>query len=333
MSKIIKKFIESFVTESKYSNMLARRYPDLNKEDAEKKLDEIVKNQVLPEVYNLDITEPAVLDETPIDQFQTIGDFSKGSSFTKKADRAILTNPKAVQKIKDKFANTNQTFDMYFVNSKEGRIHKEVGEVTENFIRNELKLDTPINRNNITVFYTNNTGDQGVMMTAWIVAHRFGHVVRRLQGWIGLCNSVNGIIQRTMKDVYKKDMPLDRKNGNLGDNYYNSGDNSTNGKILKNFYQIIATFKSARDKKIRNQYEFMYELLAQYITTGKVTFNPLPKFIPVTYAWGKPSMGVRFHGTDADLEYYNGYLRNLEEIFGDYAEYLLDECVGKIFVM
>lgn len=322
MSKIVKKFVEGFDVSKAYSNLLARRYPDLSPEEADKKLQTEISGQ-----------KGAELLETPIDQFQTIGNFDKGSSFTNKTDRAILTNPKAVQKIKDKFANTNQTFDMYFVNSKEGRKHKEVGEVQEDFIRNELKLDTPINRDNITVFYTNNTGDQGVMMTGWIIAHRFGHVVRRLQGWTNLCFAVNEIMQRIMKDVYEKEMKLDRKTGSLGDDFYNNDANSLNGKILKNFYQQIGTFKSARDKQLRNQYEFMYELLSQYITAGKVTFNPLPKFIPVKYAWGKPSQGVRFHGTEGDMDYYNGYLRNLEEVFGEYAEYLLDECIGKIFVM
>lgn len=318
MDKLKKLFIKSkpsFNVKKAYSNLLARKYPDLTPEEADKKVVEnITQMQQLP------------LIEMPIDQFQTIGDFNKGSSFTKKTDRAILTSPKAVQKIKDKFANTNQNFDMYFVNSKEGRIHKEVGEVSEDFIRNELKLDTPINENNITVFYTNNTGDKGVMMTAWIIAHRFGHVVRKLPGWHNLCREVNETIQRLMQEAYEKPMILSRDGVTLGEN------DPLNGKILKNFYHQIGTFKSARDKKLNTQYEFMYELLAQYLTS-KISFNILPKYIPVKYAWGKPVQGVRFTGTEGDLDYYQSYLRNLEESFADYAEYLLNDCVGKIFVM
>ncbi len=324
MDKITKLFVEGLDVNKAYSNLLKRKYPDLSPEEADKKIQDKIEEQGL-------VTDITKLSETPIDQFQTIGNFDKGSSFTKKVDRAILTNPKAVQKIKDKFSNTNQNFDMYFVNTKEARNHTEVGEVDESFIRNELKLDTPINRNNITVFYTNNKGDRGVMMTAWIIAHRFGHVVRRLPGWGNLCREVNEMMQRIMEEVYNRKMLISKDGLFLGQDFMSRDD--TNSKILKNFYQIIGTFKSARDKKLNNQYEFMYELLAQYLTTGKVSFNPLPKFIPVKYAWGKPSQGVRSHATDADMEYYQGYLRNLEEIYGDYAEYLLDECVGKIFVM
>lgn len=161
MDKITKIFNEKWDSKSAYQKLLTRKYPDLSLVDADAK---VIKNAG-------QITDPSVLAETPIDQFQTIGDFSKGSSFTRKADRAILSNPKAVEKIKDKFSGVEQTFDMYFVNTKEGRKYSEVGEVEENFIRNELKLDTPINRNNITVFYTNNKGDEGVMKI------RFNHNV------------------------------------------------------------------------------------------------------------------------------------------------------------
>jgi hypothetical protein len=324
VSKIKKLFLESIDISKAYQNLLARRYPDISPEEADKKLQGDIEQQGL-------ITDITKLSETPIDQFQTIGNFDKGSSFTNKTDRALVTNPKAVQKIKDKFANTNQNFDMYFVNSKEGRLHKEVGDVDESFIRHELKLNTPINRNNITVFYTNNSGDQGVMMTAWIIAHRFGHVARNIPEWGKLCREVNEIMQRLMREAYDRKMFISQDGVRLGDSLID--DNSINGKILKNFYQQIGTFKSARDKKLRNQAEFMYELLAQYLTTGKISFNDLPKFIPVKYAWGKPSEGVRFHGTEADLDYYQGYLRNLEEVYGDYAEHFLNQCVGKIFVM
>lgn len=309
MDRITKLFMES------YSDLLSRKYPELSSVNADRKVTEnIIKMQQLP------------LTEMPIDQFQTIGDFNKGSSFTKKIDRTILTNPKSVQKIKDKFGSTSQNFDMYFVNSKEGRLHKEVGEVDEDFIRNELKLDTPINRNNITVFYTNNTGDRGVMMTGWIIAHRFGHVVRKLPGWERVCKEVNYIIQSLMQEAYGREMRLSRDGVTLGDAQ------GSDAKILRNFYQLIGTFKSARDKKLNTQYEFMYELLAQYLTS-KISFNPLPKYIPVRYAWGKPVKGTRFTGTESDLDYYQSYLTNLGDTFGDYADYLLSDCVGHIFVM
>jgi hypothetical protein len=329
MDKITKKFTESFITETKYNNMLARRYPDLTREEAEKKIDETIKNQIIPEVYNMDLSDPNPMNlaETPIDNFQTIGNWDKGSSFTSPVDRKLLTNPNAVQKIKDKFANTKFHFDMYFVNTKEARHYTEEGEVSEQFIRDNLKLDTPINHDNITVFYTNNKGDQKVMATAWIIAHRFGHAIRRLDGYKTLNNEVNEIIQRVIEEAYGRRLQRSSAFATLGDG-------PTDAKILKNFAQLVGTFKSARDKNLRNFPEFYHELLAQYITTGKISFNPLPKYIPVKYAWGRPSEGLRSTVNEHDIEYYSGYMDSLaNDVYPDYADECLRECQGRIFVM
>lgn len=170
------------------------------------------------------------------------------------------------------------------------------------------------------------------LMTAWIIAHRFGHVIARggkNEGWEYIQKEVNEWVQRIMKDAYEKDIRF--SSSGVLSTY--SGESKNQEVILKNFAQMVATFKSARDKNLRNYYEFHYELLAQFITTGKVSFNPLPKFIPVKYAWGKPSAGVRFPGNDNDYDYYSGYLDNLAEVYPDYANHCLDKCKGKIFVM
>jgi len=298
-----------------------------------KKFIEANINKPVKEVYNADMGAPSSIStpivETPIDKFEKIGNWDKGSSFTSPVDRKILSNPNAVQKIKDKFANTDFIFDMYFVNSKEGRKYSEEGEVTEDFIRNKLKLDTPINQDHITVFYTNNKGDQRVMMTAWIIAHRFGHVIRKMEGWERLQKEVDENIQRLLEEVYGRKIP--RIYGLLGGGI---GGNDDDNKILKNFAQSIGTFKSARDKNLRNYFEFHYELLAQYITTGKISFNPLPKYIPVKYAYGKPTMGLRTNASEHDMEYYQGYLESLaQDVYPDYADEALRGCLGRIFVM
>jgi hypothetical protein len=120
-----------------------------------------------------------VMTEMPVTHHGNIGDFSKGSSFTNKADRALVTHPVAVKKIKDFFQNTSADFDFYFVNTKHARHHTEVGAVKQDFIFSELKI-TPdqlkngeINGDAITVFFTNNKGGERAPLTPWIIAHRF----------------------------------------------------------------------------------------------------------------------------------------------------------------
>jgi hypothetical protein len=55
------------------------------------------------------------LSEAPIEDFNTIGDFDKSSSFRKPIDRKLVTLPKSVAKIKAKWSKTQFPFNMYFV--------------------------------------------------------------------------------------------------------------------------------------------------------------------------------------------------------------------------
>ena len=41
-------------------------------------------------------------------------------------------------------------------------------------------------------------------------------------------------------------------------------------------FNAIGTQRSSRSGEIKRPYEFLYELFAQYLGTGNVTFNPLP---------------------------------------------------------
>ena len=80
-------------------------------------------------------------------------------------------------------------------------------------------------------------------------------------------------------------------------------------KILKFAAQQIGTMKSARDNKLNNWYEFAYELLAQYMLTGKIKFNPLPESI------------IKGYGAFGRKEY--SYSKN-EEAREDYNTYQLE---------
>lgn len=79
------------------------------------------------------------IDEVPINDFETIGNFSKRYSFRDKIDRTIVTSPKAVTKIRNQFAKTSKDFDFWFMNDPRVKEHKEIGNVDLPFIRNELK--------------------------------------------------------------------------------------------------------------------------------------------------------------------------------------------------
>jgi hypothetical protein len=194
-----------------------------------------------------------------------------------------LTTPKAVEKIHKQWEKTPYDFDMYLLNLPKANKpqFREVGEVSMDFIRNELKL-TPEefpdnNPNAITIIFNGNFGDQRYMASGWILAHRLGHAFARgrtggetARLWIEFRNYLRKTVAEILKDVYNIDVT---------ENSYDFKNNAQKDKILKYVAQQLGTMKSARDKNIRNWYEFAYELLAQYLITDKITFNELPKNI------------------------------------------------------
>ena len=96
--------------------------------------------------------------------------------------------------------------------------------------------------------------------------------------------------------------------------------------------KAIGTMKSAREGKITRPYEFIYELLAQYINTGEVKFNPMPKMIGYgKQAWGKHTRALRMLPTDDD-ENIN-HMKMLERDLDYYLDTVLSEAQNKIFVM
>lgn len=274
------------------------------------------------------------VDEMAIRQFKTVGDWGRRSSFGD-VDRKILTSPRGVEKIKRQWEKTPFDFDMYLVNDP--RVNKsqfrEVGLVDMSFVRDKMKLTADEipdpDGNTITIIYTSNTGAERYMSSGWILAHRLGHALARGRGfpaekWQEFIKDLRKRIADILKEVYGIDV--------YGKTYDFQG-NAGRDKILKYVAQQLGTMKSARDNKMRNWYEFAYELLAQYLLTGKITFNPLPQSIITGIAgWGRKQ--TRYSKDEEAREAINtSELESIVlEIEGD-LETILGASIGKVFVM
>jgi len=274
------------------------------------------------------------IDEMAIRQFKTVGDWGRRSSFGD-VDRKILTSPRGVEKIKRQWEKTPFDFDMYLVNDP--RVNKsqfrEVGLVDMSFVRDNMKLTADEipdpDGNTITIIYTSNTGAERYMSSGWILAHRLGHALARGRGfpaekWQEFIGDLRKRIADILKEVYGIDV--------YGKTYDFQG-NAGRDKILKYVAQQLGTMKSARDNKMRNWYEFAYELLAQYLLTGKITFNPLPQSIITGIAgWGRKQ--TRYSKDEEAREAINtSELESIAlEIEGD-LETILGSAIGKVFVM
>lgn len=158
------------------------------------------------------IEELRRLTETPIDSYNLIGDWTKNSSF-KDVDRRLLTAPKAIEKVKTQWNKTPFHFDLYFVNDRRVNkpIWREVGEVDWRTIRDDMgiredEFDDQV-PGNITVFYTNNTGAERVMLSGWVMAHRLGHAFsagrsNTSRAWSDYRDRLHELFSQMMQDVY-----------------------------------------------------------------------------------------------------------------------------------
>jgi hypothetical protein len=277
------------------------------------------------------------IEEMPIQQFKQVGDWTKASSFRDKTDRALLSSPKAVEKIKRQWEKTPFDFDIYVVNDK--RVNKsefrEVGLVDWDFVRNNMKITPeeipdPVG-DVITIIYTNNAGDERYMASGWILAHRLGHAfARKGTGrdtvkfyWDEFTNNLRRRVTQVLMNAYGIDLSFRGWRSNKNDKE----------KMLKYVAQQLGTMKSARDSKMRNWFEFAYELLAQYLITGKVKFNPLPESLIVGMAgWGRKD--TRYVKSKEELRYFNEEeLQGVTETIEYELESILGAAVGSVFVM
>jgi hypothetical protein len=163
-------------------------------------------------------------------------------------------------------------------------------------------------------------------MTAWTIAHRLGHSVAR---------------ERIFREYLNKVM--DRQFLEIIRNVYGVNKISSSRSYvadyepeLKAFASAIGTMNSARSNKLRIYNEFHFETVAQWIITGKVKFNPLPRKILLksARAWGNDSSQYLYARVkDEELTEYNEMLQNTAEELEYNLSSIFGSIVNKIFVM
>ena len=269
------------------------------------------------------------LHEMPITSFTKIGDWNPDAKrkygFDRK-DAALLSSARAVDKIHRKWSNSKQNFDLIFLRDKNAYKHVELGEVSSEWVKENLKIDVNPNEDSITIIFTNNTGDERVMMTSWVIAHRLGHAIRR-----------DKIFEEYFANAIRKDFMelLTQIFGHRFGSRFSDSYRADEG-MLKNFAMAVGNMRSARDRNLRNFGEFAYELVAQYITTGKIKFKPIPRYLitKMHVAWGRPMTQGRHANLDQDeIDEWNEILDGHGSKYEYYLDSVFNGLDGKIFVM
>jgi hypothetical protein len=259
---------------------------------------------------------------------------NRNSSFTDRRDKVLLTHPKAVERMKDMFANTDHDFYFYMVNSKEARKHAEIGFVDRDWLtRNMPSIEPhiPDNEDGITVIFTNNSGAEKVAMSPWIMAHRIGHAIARNQKSHAYTDA-DALIKRVTDQIFEE--YYNYKQPSSGFRHYDDGAVDVRKKyslLKKKFYEAIGTFRSARNNNIRQDFEFLNEIFAQWLVTkGGIKFNPVPQKIITRKAWGNDADGVYGRG---DAEEANYQIEQMGDDLGYHFDNMMHEAANKIYVM
>jgi hypothetical protein len=284
----------------------------------------------------LGLDENVVLDEMPVAHYQTVGNFDKASSFKHEDDRKILTNPKAIAKLHKKFANNRFDFNMFFVNVPGMGKHLETGVVDAEWIQQNMpkvwpEIQQNLSNNSINIIFTNNSATPRYPMTAWIIAHRFGHAVDRYNKGKKTFDD----IRRTCTDyaeqilqIYNTKLPAEQRYG-YGYNQPAKGA-PTRTKTLHNLWKQIGGMKSARDGTLRDEYEFYHEMCAEYLITGEIKLRPIEGGLITGYSYGRPQTR---HCAPGDQQYLNSLINDLGETLTNEYENVVSSMVGSILVM
>jgi hypothetical protein len=290
----------------------------------------------------------SIILESPIGKFELSGKWSADDKLHgyDKASTKLLTNQRYVEKVKTAWNKTEFLFDLYFVRKPNLRQHSEIGRVDLEFVRTQLGLDIEPNPDAITVIYINNAGDEKIPLTSWILAHRVGHAMARdstksipyngadpstnryLYG--ELRREVYKAIDEVAKDIYGTDI---RENRSYYSDNNSQRQNARKASIKMKVSEALGTFKSARENNLRQDFEMINELIAQYIIKGKITLNKtLPNVIPLKKFY-KNTIDSVHKQQDITPEDEKDIVESKEDIINYAISSLFSGCMNSIFVM
>lgn len=284
-----------------------------------------------------------IITEAPIGDYKTIGDFSKSYSFRDKRDRTLATEPKIVERTKKKFGNTPYTLNFYMVNTKNAKnVPSDYGLATYEWVQRVLgdevanEMKEYASNDAINVIFTGNSAGEKVVLTPWILAHRMAHALSRYNNSYGrnsrqfqtYQNAADALAETSMNiftDCYSV------RNFPKNDNQLSTRDNNNrrNQLLYKHFFTKVCTFRSAREDSLRDWFEVLNELFAQWVITGDIKFNQAPASFGTKGAFGSGT-GMYYC---TDQESADDYLHSLRNTLLYYFDDLMGEATNQILVM
>ena len=197
------------------------------------------------------------------------------------------------------------------------------------------------------VFFLGNAADQWVRSSGWMLLHRLGHASRTThkQGM-----TVNPAYSHALTLMFEQ---LQNTFANYGVDFWLDRDSNIDAKVPTGYdnsspkqyvpsrewalyaLQKIMTMRSARAGKLRDMYEALYEMWAQYLNTGGVKFR-----VPDTFDFSgqgrrdKPERKNEQELMPGDKQLIGGELEEFERIMNEEAFPPMEESIaGEILIM
>ena len=211
-----------------------------------------------------------------------------------------------------------------------------MGEVDEEWVIENLGQDVmdKVDRGSsaINIIFTNNSGSERVPMTPWIMAHRIGHALVREKGRNQFDNHSNPMAYAFSDLIRHTSYILENGYGfrdqRLPVNVKQLASASRGYQLLyTKFWSAICTFRSARTGNMRDWFEVNNELIAQYITTGSLKVNELPK----SFKHGRSHVILK--GDEYEIDEASEFLNQLDEMMEQEYERVLTYATDRIYVM
>jgi hypothetical protein len=185
-------------------------------------------------------------------------------SVKQKMQDAMYENPKYLEFLKSNlFKNVPHLFEIVMIDTAHSNLYQ--------FSKAEKERMIGINPDTITVLIKNENVHPS---SPWIIGHRIGHI----DGWFKKSSSQLLSINASfnlMSTLHEYVQSFDPS----CELFDSTSDKHTNDDMFVQYdiYSKLSNFKSVRDKNVGSLTEYFCELHAQYLTTGKITFNPGPE--------------------------------------------------------
>ena len=187
------------------------------------------------------------------------------------------------------------------------------------------------------VFFLGNAAEDWVRASGWMLLHRLGHASRTTHKPE---MKVNPAYSHALTLMFES---LQDTFGNYGLDFWLKHDDNIEAKVpsgrgvgrewAKYALQKIMTMRSARAGKLRDMYEALYEMWAQYLNTGGVKFQ-VPKSFDFNTSNKAPDPKDEQDLMPGDIQLVEGYLERFEEVMNEEAFPPLEESIaGEILLM